>query len=282
MVHPMGGNVLCYVPFARHLPEDQPLYALQACGSDPGTTPLGTVEELADSYIAALRTVQPHGPYSVGGWSYGGFVAFEIARRLRDAGEEVAHLVLLDTTALSQSERHRHDDDALLGWFFWELLWLGRGGDSPMEVIPDELEGLDEKFDFIARLAADEGVLPAGSSGAVIRRLFGVYRANWQAALEYRPEGGYRGLTLIRAMEPLPDVLAAMHGAAGSRHEDESNGWRDITGGPLRVIAVPGDHLTIMEEPYVEHMARTVADLIRSDTADTAGTAETAGSDEGN
>ncbi|GLX34125.1 non-ribosomal peptide synthetase [Streptomyces roseochromogenus] len=278
MVHPMGGNVLCYVPFARHLPEDQPLYALQACGADPGTTPLGTVEELADSYIAALRTVQPHGPYSVGGWSYGGFVAFEIARRLRDAGEEVAHLVLLDTTALSLSERHRHDDDALLGWFFWELLWLGRGGDSPMEVIPDGLEGLEEKFEFIARLAADEGVLPAGSSGAVIRRLFGVYRANWQAALDYRPEGGYRGLTLIRAMEPLPEVLAAMHGAAGSRHEDESNGWRDITGGPLRVIAVPGDHLTIMEEPYVEHMARTVADLIRSDTA----TADTAGFDEGN
>ncbi|MEU2827654.1 thioesterase domain-containing protein [Streptomyces lavendulae] len=215
MVHPMGGNVLRYVPFARHLPEDQPLYALQACGSDPGTTPLGTVEELADGYIAALRTVQPHGPYSVGGWSYGGFVAFEIARRLRDAGEEVAHLVLLDTTALSRSERHRHDD-ALLGWFFWELLWLGRGGDSPMEVIPDGLEGLDEKFQFIARLAADEGVLPAGNSGAVIRRLFGVHRANWQAALEYRPE-------------------------------DESNGWRDITGGPLRVIAVPGDHLTIME-----------------------------------
>ncbi|CAM5380869.1 Dimodular nonribosomal peptide synthase OS=Streptomyces lavendulae subsp. lavendulae OX=58340 GN=dhbF3 PE=4 SV=1 [Streptomyces lavendulae subsp. lavendulae] len=80
-------------------------------------------------------------------------------------------------------------------------------------------------------------------------------------------------------MEPLPEVLAAMHGAAGSRHEDESNGWRDITGGPLRVIAVPGDHLTIMEEPYVEHMARTVADLIRSDTADTA---DTARSDEGN
>ncbi|WSK66989.1 amino acid adenylation domain-containing protein [Streptomyces sp. NBC_01276] len=272
MVHPMGGNVLCYVPFARHLPADQPLYALQACGADPGTTPLGTVEELADSYIAALRTVQPHGPYSVGGWSYGGFVAFEIARRLREAGEEVAHLVLLDTTALSREERHRHDDDALLGWFFWELLWLKRGGDSPMEVIPDELEGLEEKFDFIARLAADEGVLPAGSSGAVIRRLFAVYRANWRAALEYRPEGGYRGLTLIRAMEPLPDVLAAMHGAAGSRHEDESNGWRDMAGGRLRIIAVPGDHLTIMEEPYVEHTARTVADLIRSGTPETTGT----------
>ncbi|MBL1102148.1 amino acid adenylation domain-containing protein [Streptomyces coffeae] len=264
MVHPMGGNVLCYVRFARHLPDDQPLYALQAAGADPGTRPLRTVEELADSYLAALRKVQPHGPYVLGGWSFGGFVAFEIARRLRASGEDVARLVLLDTTALSQGQRHRHDDDALLGWFFWELLWLERGGDSPMEDIPGELISLDEKFDFIARLATDAGVLPAGSSGAVIRRLFRVYQANWKAALDYRPEAGDQGLTLIRAAEPLPDVLAAMHGAAGSRHEEPTNGWGDMTDGPVGVIGVPGDHLTIMEEPYVEHVARTVAELIRS------------------
>ncbi|MFD0385476.1 thioesterase domain-containing protein [Streptomyces stramineus] len=100
MVHPMGGNVLCYVPFSRHLPDDQPLYALQAAGADPGTTPLGTVEDIAAAYVTALRGVQPHGPYAVGGWSFGGFVAFEIARQLRAAGEEVSRLILLDTTAL--------------------------------------------------------------------------------------------------------------------------------------------------------------------------------------
>ncbi|MEU7261463.1 amino acid adenylation domain-containing protein [Streptomyces rimosus] len=262
MVHPMGGNVLCYVPFARHLPDDQPLYALQAAGADPGTTPLRTVEEIAASYIAALRTVQPHGPYAIGGWSFGGFVAFEIARQLRAAGEDVARLVLLDTTALTQGERHRHDDDALLGWFFWELLWLERGGDSSMQRFPEELVSPEEKFDFIARVAAEEGVVPAGSSGAVIRRLFRLYQANWRATLNYRPEAGDLGLTLVRAAEPLPKVLAAMHSAAGSRHEDPTNGWSDMTDGPLEVVSVPGDHLTIMEEPYVQHVAKTVADLI--------------------
>ncbi|ARZ71697.1 peptide synthetase [Streptomyces albireticuli] len=267
MVHPMGGNVLCYVPFARNLPDDQPLYALQAAGADPGTTPLRTVEELAARYIAALREVQPRGPYAVGGWSFGGFVAFEIARQLRAAGEEVSRLVLLDTTALDRGARARHDDDALLRWFFWELLLLERGGDSPMEAIPDELVSLEEKFDFIARLATDAGVLPAGSSGAVIRRLFGVYRANWRAALDYRPGVQDQDLTLVRAVRPLPEVLTAMHGAAGSRHQDRTNGWRDMTSGLLRVVDVAGDHLTIMEEPYVEHVARTVAELIGTGTA---------------
>ncbi|MFD7665031.1 amino acid adenylation domain-containing protein [Streptomyces sp. NPDC059788] len=262
VVHPMGGNVLCYVAFARHLPDDQPLHALQAAGADPGTTPLRTVEELAESYIAAMRRVQPHGPYTVAGWSFGGFVAFEIARRLRAAGEATARPVLLDTFALDQRQRLHHDDDALLGWFFWELLWLERGGDSPMEIIPDELVTLEEKFAFIARLAIDEGVLPAGSSGTVIRRLFHVYRTNWQAALDYRPEPTDQGLVLLRAEEPLPDVLAAMHGAAGSRHEDAANGWGGVTDGPIQVIGVPGDHLSIVEEPYVEHVATTVAELI--------------------
>ncbi|WEB38186.1 amino acid adenylation domain-containing protein [Streptomyces yunnanensis] len=264
MVHPMGGNVLCYLRFARHLPDDQPLHALQAAGADPGTTPLHTVEEIAHSYLTALRRVQPHGPYTLGGWSFGGFVAFEMARQLRAAGQEVDHLVLLDTTALSQGERHRHDDDALLGWFFWELLWLERGGDSPLQDIPRELTSLEEKFDFIARLATEAGVLPVGSSGAVIRRLFRVYQANWQAALDYRPRATDQELTLIRALEPLPDVLTAMHGAAGSRHTDATNGWGDMTDGPLHVVGVPGDHLTIMEEPHVHHVAKTVADLIRT------------------
>ncbi|MFD0385475.1 FAD-dependent monooxygenase [Streptomyces stramineus] len=131
-----------------------------------------------------------------------------------------------------------------------------------MEAIPDELVSLDEKFAFIARLASDAGVLPAGSSGAVIRRLFGVYRANWQATLDYRPGVQEQDLTLVRALQPLPDVLTAMHGAAGSRHEDRTNGWSDMTSGRLHVVDVPGDHLTIMEEPYVEHVAKTVVELL--------------------
>ncbi|MFJ8159311.1 amino acid adenylation domain-containing protein [Streptomyces sp. NPDC096136] len=261
-VHPMGGNVLCYVRFAKYLEEDQPFYALQAAGGDPGTEPLRSVEEIAASYVEAMRRVQPNGPYVVGGWSFGGFVAFEIARRLRAAGEEVARLVLLDTTALNPGRRLTTGDEALLGWFFWELLWLRRGGDSPLELIPAELTTLDEKFDFIAKLAADEGVLPAGSGGAVVRRLFHVYEANWKAAFAYRPEVVDQDMVLIHASEPLPEVLNSMHTAIESMHADPSNGWRERTSGRLDVVDVPGDHLTIMEEPHVAHMVRVVTELI--------------------
>ncbi|MFJ4823538.1 amino acid adenylation domain-containing protein [Streptomyces bacillaris] len=261
-VHPMGGNVLCYLRYATHLPDDQPFYALQASGVDAGTEPLRTVEEIAARYIESIRRVQPSGPYTIGGWSFGGFVAFEIARQLRAAGERLQRLVLLDTTALNPGRRLTTDDDALLGWFFWELLWLQRGGDSPLELIPEELTTLEEKFEFIARLAIDEGVLPAGSTGTIVRRLFHVYEANWRAAFDYRPDPVEQDMVLIRATEPLPEVLDSMHTAIDSMHKDPSNGWRERTSGKLDVVLVPGDHLTIMEEPHIGHMVRTVDELI--------------------
>ncbi|MBQ0971858.1 amino acid adenylation domain-containing protein [Streptomyces sp. RK31] len=268
MIHPMGGNVLCYVAFARHLPDDQPLYALQAAGAEPGTTPLRTVEDLADSYLTALRKVQPHGPYTIGGWSFGGLVAFEIARRLRAADEQVA-LLVLDTVALDPAPSTAHGDEPLLEWFFHELLWPRNDGDSPARTIPDALGSPEDRFAFIARVASEQGILPAGSSGSVIRRLFDVYRANWQATLAYRPPREDQDLTLIRAAEPLPTVLSAMHDAARSRHRDPCNGWSAMTSGRIQLVHAPGDHLTIMEEPYVAHVAGTVADRIRTDVVPT-------------
>ena len=84
LVHPIGGNVLCYLDLVKHLPSDQPVYALQAAGAEPGATPLRTMRDLATSYIAAIRKSHPCGPYSIGGWSFGGYVAVEMARQLAD------------------------------------------------------------------------------------------------------------------------------------------------------------------------------------------------------
>ncbi|MFP2934767.1 phosphopantetheine-binding protein, partial [Pyxidicoccus sp. 3LG] len=68
-VHPVGGNVLAYAELARLLGPDQPFYGLEARGLDGTSAPLGTVEEMATEYVKALRTVQPSGPYFLGGWS---------------------------------------------------------------------------------------------------------------------------------------------------------------------------------------------------------------------
>ncbi|MEU9045485.1 amino acid adenylation domain-containing protein, partial [Kitasatospora sp. NPDC048343] len=95
-VHPVGGPSWCYSPLARYLPTDYPLYGLQAAGLDGGGELPGSIREMAAQYVERMRAVQPAGPYHLLGWSFGGVVAQEIATQLREAGERVAALVLLD------------------------------------------------------------------------------------------------------------------------------------------------------------------------------------------
>ena len=91
-VHSIGGGVLYYSDLAKMLGDDQPFYGLQAPGLEDDRTALKTTPELAAVYIEEMRKVQPEGPYLLGGWSYGGVVAFEMAVQLQRQGAEVARL----------------------------------------------------------------------------------------------------------------------------------------------------------------------------------------------
>jgi len=97
LVHPAMGGVLCYAPLASALGRSETIYGLQAVGFDGEAAPLASVEEMAERYLEEMRRAVPHGPYRLAGWSFGGLVAFEIARRLEAAGEQVAFLGLIDT-----------------------------------------------------------------------------------------------------------------------------------------------------------------------------------------
>ncbi|MCP4694068.1 MAG: SDR family oxidoreductase, partial [Desulfobacterales bacterium] len=89
------GSAFPFYRLAMHLEEDQPFYGLQCPGMDGERPPLETIEELADLYLKAIRTVQPRGPYFLGGYSFGGWVAYEMARRLAKEGEAPALLAIV-------------------------------------------------------------------------------------------------------------------------------------------------------------------------------------------
>ncbi|AFY86256.1 thioesterase domain-containing protein [Chroococcidiopsis thermalis] len=96
-VHGNGANVLVFNELANHLGTEQPFYGLQARGVDGKEAALDRIEDMAAFYIQEMRTVQPQGPYFVGGFSSGGLVAYEIAQQLHAEGEQVAFLGLFDT-----------------------------------------------------------------------------------------------------------------------------------------------------------------------------------------
>jgi amino acid adenylation domain-containing protein len=91
-----AGTVLCFDELARRLAPKQPLYGLEPRGLEDGMLPHASIEDMATDYVREIRDVQPKGPYFLGGFCFGGLVAFEMAQQLREAGETVALLALFD------------------------------------------------------------------------------------------------------------------------------------------------------------------------------------------
>ncbi len=247
-VHPAGGDVLCFAALARRLGPDQPFYGFQSRGLTAGATVDLRIEEMAAHYIEEMRRVQPHGPYRLGGWSLGGVVAFEMAVQLRDLGEEVALLAILDSVPdlTAEAAGFQSDVDFLIDMAAYvESLW-GRS----LGLTRADLEGLepDVQLDLFADRLRGADFLPPGAGVEQLGRILRVYKANASAAGFYHPRCYPGGLTLFRA--------------AGTPVAEEGPlslpdlGWSRVVDGPVDVLSVPGEHLTILAEPHVEELAR--------------------------
>jgi len=261
LIHPIGGNVLCYLNVVKHLPVDQPVYALQAAGAAPGATPLRTMSDLAASYIAAIRKSHPRGPYNVGGWSFGGYVAIEMARQLAD--EELARLILLDTIALGDGPRAGVSESDLITWFFAELLWQAHGMKASQLTLGYNGTDRDTLFDSILRQAIEAKIVPAESSPKLIRRLYEIFRANYEAALNYCHEPLDRDITLLKSTERMPADAEHVHHIVGSSFTSQTNGWERLAPRSLTVIDVAGDHLSMMSEPNIADVAAKLEAALR-------------------
>ena len=128
-----NGDVFCYVHLAKHLGDDQPFYALQPPGLDGLRPALERVEDLAAHYVAELRAVQPQGPYLLGGYCMGGFIAFEVAQQLRAQGAQIGLLALFETSLFWAAPVHlrvrelvRFRARGFVEWSLNQLKTLGR------------------------------------------------------------------------------------------------------------------------------------------------------------
>jgi amino acid adenylation domain-containing protein len=249
LVHPVGGEVMAYSALTRRLHPEQPVYALRSRGIEPGEKPSWTVEEMARDYLAAIRRVQPAGPYRLGGWSMGGVVAYEMARQLEAAGEETEKLVLIDSQVpwLHDPKRTLPRDEILLVQSFAQDLGLA-GGRMPA---PDAETRAAGGLAYLRRLlegAHASGLVPGGLDLGRMQHLYGIFRINLTAAYEYRP-GSYGGpVTLLRATE---------RRLAERLFRKKSMGWERVVR-RLEVRMVPGTHYTMVREPRVEALAREV------------------------
>jgi len=253
-VHPAGGTVFRYTDLARHLGADQPFLGLQARGVNDDVDPLPTVEAMADSYLSAIRAGVPEGPLVLAGWSAGGTIAYEIARRLRASGGEVPLVVLLDTHAPKADWEARSPDEVDLYLRYTHDL-AGIAPDRLAE-LERELRALaaGERLAALAEWIARSDVPVHETTLAQIARSVRVFATNLRAVNEYELRGYDGDVLLVEAAEGIPGVPAPEGGVAAA--------WRRHVRGRLEVRTVPGTHGTLVGEPFVAHVAREIADVL--------------------
>jgi len=254
LVHPFYGGVEVFAPLVQQLPPTRPVYALRARGVAPGESPHSGMDEITDAYLAALKTVQSEGPYTVAGYSAGGVIAYELTRKLEASGQQV-QLALLDTWTFAAMRELSGtmafapgEASALL------LTAFAHGCDVPL---PNEALDADEARRLIDE-ALERGSLPltrddieqrAKVSVAVIAALLSV-------DIDSPPIAA--SILAVHSSETTDDyALLPVSDSAAAR----SVRWARHTSGTVSTKIVPGDHLSMMAEPHVLAVAAALTDL---------------------
>jgi amino acid adenylation domain-containing protein len=259
-VAPGHGSILCYVPLARHMGVDRPFLGLQWPDLQAGGDPYLSVEDIAGRYLAELRERQPRGPYLLAGWSFGGLVAFEMACQLAEREEEVGKLALIDThTPEIDAEMFEMDLELMKAYLLMEHAKdiAGMSADD-LPISPHDLVGLsfEEQFALLMDKLRLRERLSRELRPEMVGRYLAVRIARVTAIRNYRPRTFPGGMTLLRSQEvytdaSLPEVREILEAAA----RNLTYGWDRFTGGPVDVRWIPGDHESIVAEPYVRTLA---------------------------
>ncbi|NES46062.1 SDR family NAD(P)-dependent oxidoreductase, partial [Moorena sp. SIO2C4] len=255
------GNVFDIYPLAQHLDSEQPLYGLRSLGLDEGEKPLTRMEDIAAHHIQALQAVQPEGPYFLGGHSAGGKVVFEMAQQLKNQGQEVALLAIMDglgTNLQKYQDFAEWDNSKLIDDL--SSFYQGSLGEA-VKVDPETLQsiGEDRKLDYLLERLTIGGL---NLSQGELKRIFQIYKANVQADVDYIPQESYpTSITFFRAMET--EVFEATLGET-TILEDPTWGWGEISAQPVTIHKIPGNHFTMMREPNVGVLAQTLRTCLES------------------
>lgn len=248
LVHPAGGNVICYAEITRQLGDGQPVYALQARGLSGEQQPAASVEEMAATYIEAIRSMDAVGPYRLGGWSSGGVIAYEMARQIESLGAKVETVIMIDSPA--PLDHDPVDDVTLLKWFLADLA-LG----LPVERLSmEELRSAPAERQLDLALAqVGNGGMPPGMGPSELRPSLAVFKSVIRATRAYEPRVGTARLLVLQAAEGRVEEFNDHPGSAASDW-----GWGTVSAGVIESFEVAGSHYTMLAAPNLGQVAALI------------------------
>ncbi|MEV7125571.1 non-ribosomal peptide synthetase [Streptomyces sp. NPDC093260] len=258
-VHPGVGEVLVFVNLAQYFVGDRPFYALRARGFEDGEKPFATFEQMVDSYVEAIRARQPHGPYAVAGYSFGGAVAFEIAKELRARGERVDFVGSFNLPPHIKYRMEQLDftETAVNLAFFLALVDRGQARE-----LPGRLRGLpaEEQIDRLVRLFPADRLAELDLDAERFGNWAALADALTDLGRDYRPTGTVPSMSVFYA--------TPLHGTKEDWLARELRRWDEHTTGPNRYIEVPGEHYTLMGPRHVAAFQAILRDELDRAMAD--------------
>jgi thioesterase domain-containing protein len=231
---------------------DQPIYGLQSPGIADETSPLIQVEAMAAHYLAAIRQVQPEGPYQLAGWSFGGKLALEMAQQLQKDGQSVALLAIIDTCLYSTKFATLWNGARLFLTSILPHLVPYVSDYLHLQLTPSRPEQAAQKpGGFLSKLKARfQTAEPSGDTKlpkfktSALKRLFQVFRANVRADSRYRPQRYPGQVTLFKT---------------ASQYQDLTWGWGAIAANGVELHHIPGHHMNLLRPPQVQVLAEKLS-----------------------
>jgi thioesterase domain-containing protein len=249
-VHGAGGNVLNLYDVATNLPADQPFYGIQAAGVDGITPPKESIEQMARDYLEEVRMVQPQGPYYLSGYCGGGIIAYEMAQRLREQGEDVALLFLIDAYRPGAFMPSRVDG--------WKRALVHE--DLPA-LLRRAKKKLDRDLNFYRRAFTVEYHMLRGNAVPHELREFWLTFKFLRTVEKYALKPYAGRLTVIRARETNPEFADA----------NPDLGWGPLALAGVSAHEVTGDHHTLTREPHVKRLTALLEACLSLAFAETSG-----------
>lgn len=231
-VHAAGGIVFRYLQVAALLGDERPFYGLQARGVEPGDPFYANIEEMAADYVAAIRSVQPKGPYLIGGWSFGGSVAFAMARILERAGESVPLIIMVDAPSPFIDSFAEDDVDFLLER-------LGPAAGLTLDAI-DQHSSREAKLAYLIQEQRLAGLFAPDIDDAYARHRLKLHKHHNEISCHYRPDGAVRGkMVFYKPTETIPfDV----------RMKEPTVEWVPFVEGGIDIDDAPGNHFNMFSQ----------------------------------
>jgi thioesterase domain-containing protein/acyl carrier protein len=259
-VHNFGGEALDLVPLAQALGQDQPFFGLQALGLDGVQAPHATIEEMAAYYLAAIRQHQPRGPYYLGGYCFGGVVAYEMACQLEKAGEEAGLVVVVDASAPGFSREKgsltmRQLWDFVINLPFWVRDFFQMNAAERGVVVRRRLKRIGKAVERTVGIPAEMTPLEIiGDHVHVMEAPLhrrSLMELHMQAIMKYRTPV-YSGRVTAFRVRRMPLF---------SRHAYDM-GWSQVAKGGVDLRLVVGAHHNVMRPPYVQELARQIQECM--------------------